>query len=683
MDMNDCMTGFKLFAILMVVELSFSETLTFKAVPKVKDIDSIYITFDPINVTAIRNTTTNPISETLINNSELDIYNTSSSLNSVLRNAPSLFALSDFNDAQDSRISIRGFGARSNFGIRGIKILVDGIPESTPDGQGQLDNISIDYFEQISVFRGSTSLLFGNASGGAISFLSQPPKGNDFTKSSITLNTLNDRSLTFFINRSKNNINWNFHVDIQKQKGHRYHSSSHSSILNFQLRYQSKYFETFNFSFNHLHSPYALDPGALTLEQKINNPKMARPENELYDSRESVQQSKLSLKTEKVLNDKMVLKTDIWFLQRSFKNKLPFQNGGQVNLLRNYFGFNSKLIYDIWVGKAFNKIMFGIEMNNQNDSRKRFDNIMGVKGDMSYNGEEKFLMAASFVQYRMTLKEHQFFSGIRIDHNQTGVNDKLSRDSELNYKKEYFNVTPLIGYKYQLNKSSYIFTNYTTHFETPTLYETGNSFELEPQFNRMGEFGIISQTNQWENIELVLFRSKVENEIISLEKANEPGRSYYKNAGVTERMGAEFSLKKALTKKFSLLHTHTFTDYKFTDYIIDETALDGNYLPSIPRYFGKLNFLYEMKKRYAIDLELYYTGEIFLDDNNTHSNPKYLLSNLKIKNTYEAFGQNVTIFYYIGNIFNIDYDSNIRINAWSEKYYEPGPSRYYSIGLEF
>ena len=83
----------------------------------------------------------------------------------------------------------------------------------------------------------------------------------------------------------------------------------------------------------------------------------------------------------------------------------------------------------------------------------------------------------------------------------------------------------------------------------------------------------------------------VEIEIISFEEADEPGRSYYKNAGVTERMGAEFSLSKALTKKFSLLYTHTFTDFKFTNYISDENALNGNYLPSIPRYFGKFNFL--------------------------------------------------------------------------------------------
>ena len=677
------MTGLKLFTILIIVELSWSETLTPDAVSKLKKVDSIYFRFDPINVTAIRNTTTNPISETLVNNSELDIYNTSSSLNSVLRNAPSLFALSDFNDVQDSRISIRGFGARSNFGIRGIKILVDGIPESTPDGQSQLDNISIDYYEQISVFRGSTSLLFGNASGGAISFLSQHPKSNNSMKSSITMNSLYDKSLTFFINRSKNKIDWNFHIDIQKQEGHRYHSSSLSSILNFQLRYRTKHFETFNFYFNYLHSPYALDPGALTLDQKISNPKMAGLENKLYDSRESVQQSKLSLRTEKLISDRIVLKTNFWILQRSFRNKLPFQNGGQVNLLRKYFGFNSKLTYDIWLGETFNKIMLGIEINNQNDSRKRFDNIMGVRGNISYNGEEKFMMAASFLQYRMILKNHHFFSGIRFDYNQTDMYDNLIINSELGYKEEYFNLTPLIGYKYQFNKESYIFTNYTTHFETPTLYETGNSFELKPQYNRMGEFGITSQSNSSENIELVLFRSKVENEIISFEKADEPGRSYYKNAGITERMGAEFSLKKVFTKKFSLLCTQTFTDYKFIDFIKDESTLEGNYLPAIPRYFGKLNFLYDLKNNYFIDLELYHTGKIFLNDSNTDTNPKYLLSNLKIKSKYKLFGKNTTIFYYIGNIFNITYDSNIRMNAWSDRYYEPGPSRHYSIGLEF
>ena len=117
-----------------------------------------------------------------------------------------------------------------------------------------------------------------------------------------------------------------------------------------RLKYRWKYFETFILSFNHLYSPYALDPGGLTSTQSIDNPKMARMENQLYDARESVRQSKLSLRTKKYLNNRVLLKTDLWFLYRAFDNKLPFQNGGQVDLIRNYYGFNSKAIYHVDLG---------------------------------------------------------------------------------------------------------------------------------------------------------------------------------------------------------------------------------------------------------------------------------------------------------------------------------------------
>ena len=232
------------------------------------DIDTVAFKFEPINVTAINQSKKNPLSETLISGKKLELYTISSSLNKVLRNSPGLFALSDYNNVQDSRISIRGFGTRSNFGIRGIKILVDGVPESTPDGQGQVDNISMDYFEQVSVFRGSTSILFGNASGGAINFISKSPRGYNFTNSNMIINSLNDKAFTFLINRKYKSAKWNFQYHVQNQNGHRDHSSSYSSIFNFQLKWGLKAFENFVLSINQLHSPYALDPGALTLEQK-------------------------------------------------------------------------------------------------------------------------------------------------------------------------------------------------------------------------------------------------------------------------------------------------------------------------------------------------------------------------------------------------------------------------------
>ena len=647
------------------------------------DIDTVAFKFEPINVTAINQSKKNPLSETLISGKKLELYTISSSLNKVLRNSPGLFALSDYNNVQDSRISIRGFGTRSNFGIRGIKILVDGVPESTPDGQGQVDNISMDYFEQVSVFRGSTSILFGNASGGAINFISKSPRGYNFTNSNMIINSLNDKAFTFLINRKYKSAKWNFQYHVQNQNGHRDHSSSYSSIFNFQLKWGLKAFENFVLSINQLHSPYALDPGALTLEQKNENPQMARSANQLYDSRESVTQSKVSLKTEKFLNGMVLLKTNIWFLHRVFNNKLPFENSGQVALLRNYYGFDSKIIYQQNFGDIHNNIMLGFEMNSQVDDRKRFDNIYGEKGSIKYDGEEKFFMSASFLQWMISYKAHQIFSALRFDYNRASLNDKLLENGKTFYDTDYQNFTPLLGFKYKINEQLSYFINYTTHFETPTLYETGNSPELRPQRNQIRELGIFIENSLARHGEIVLFESKVENEIMPYEIEDEPGRSYFKNAGITKRRGLEFSLSTNPYKRLEFQYTHTHAEYKFIKFGHGEDILNGNFLPAIPRYFGKFNILYSLTSNLNVDAEIYYSGKVYFDDHNTAEGNGYLLTNLKIENVFNIFERGTTLFIYIGNVFDTDYNSNIRINAYNDRYYEPAPSRYYSVGLKF
>ena len=665
------------------VALFCAESLASETLYRDSDIDTVAFKFEPINVTAINQSKNNPISETLISGKRLELYTISSSLNKVLRNSPGLFALSDYNNVQDSRISIRGFGTRSNFGIRGIKILVDGIPESTPDGQGQVDNISMDYFEQVSVFRGSTSILFGNASGGAINFISKSPRGYNFTKSNMIINSLNDKAFTFLINRKYKSADWNFQYHVQNQNGHRDHSSSHSSIFNFQLKWGLKAFENFVLSINQLNSPYALDPGALTLEQKNENPQMARSANKLYDSRESVTQSKVSLKTEKFLNGMVLLKTNIWFLHRVFNNKLPFENSGQVALLRNYYGFDSRLIYQQNFGNVYNNIMLGFEMNSQVDDRKRFDNIYGEKGSIKYDGEEKFFMSASFLQWMISYRAHQIFSALRFDYNRASLNDKLLENRKTFYDTDYQNFTPLLGYKYKINKQLSYFINYTTHFETPTLYETGNSPELRPQRNQIRELGIFIENSLARHGEIVLFDSKVENEIVPYEVEDEPGRSYFKNAGITRRRGLEFSLSTNPYKRLEFQYTHTHADYKFIKFGHGEDILNGNFLPAVPRYFGKFNFLYSLTNNLNIDAEIYYAGKVYFDDQNTAEGNGYLLTNLKIENVFNIFERGTTLFIYIGNVFDTDYNSNIRINAYNDRYYEPAPSRYYSVGLKF
>ena len=682
----------KYLPLLVYFLLSLGQNLISEDVLSIYKSDSAYFKLEPIDVTASRILNSNPISVTIIGKSELELSHPNSPLNNAFRNTPGLFALSDFNNVQDARISIRGFGSRSNFGIRGIKILIDGIPESTPDGQGQMDNISINYIDKINIFRGPTSLLFGNASGGAINLISKQPENRNFFEASMIINSFYDRSLTFLINRKNNILNWNLQTDIQYLKGHRDHSSALNSILNLQLKIKTKYFETFQISINYLNNPYALDPGALTLEQKNFNRTAARLENQLFDSRESVIQNKFTISAEKFINNKTIIKTNIWTIDRYFENKLPFQDGGQVALKRRYYGIISKFIHHFSIGRIDNKILIGTEINNQYDTRKRFDNLLGNRGDIAYRAKENFLMKALFFQHKMTLKNHYTFACIRYDNNQTIFKNQLINNDSLDYQIKHKNISPLFGYKYKLNRKIFFFTNYSTHFETPTLYELGNNIilskqfefisELKPQTNSSGELGILFQNNELEHAEAIFFISRSENEIVPYEIENEPGRSYYKNVGITERNGIELALRKNIIPGFNLKYVHTLTNFKFKDYNNDGINLSGNYLPLIPRQFGKLNLLFHTKRDFNINLEIYYAGKYFFDDiNNTFQKP-YLLTNIKIKRKFKLYGLNPEIFCYINNVFNIEYNSNIRMNAWGGRYYEPGPTRNYSIGFQ-
>ena len=110
-----------------------------------------------------------PFSLSVINLKDVQALHQQLSLQEYLGAVPGLFSLNANNYAQDLRISIRGFGARAAFGIRGIKIIVDGIPETTPDGQGQLDNLPLGLLQNIEVLRGPSASLYGNASGGVLS----------------------------------------------------------------------------------------------------------------------------------------------------------------------------------------------------------------------------------------------------------------------------------------------------------------------------------------------------------------------------------------------------------------------------------------------------------------------------------------------------------------------------------
>ena len=373
---------YKLKIIILIIFFSFQNLLSQNNQIISDTINLKEVTIESINIPLKEKKSLYPISFLKFN--AFQQLTPQINISEYLESVPGLFVLNNNNYAQDARISIRGFGSRANFGIRGIKIFVDGIPETSPDGQSQIDNVNLEIIEKIEVYRGNNSSLFGSSSGGAILISTFEDFNKDFidigysigsfktTKSQATIGLANDnQKMVFFISNTKSN-------------GFR----SHSGFENFNLNF--KYLKEINSSnklqiiANVLNSPDALDPGGLNLEEVTTDRSQARARNIDYDAREEVKQYKLGLNLTSIIK-KLKLTNSLYYNQRLFYGKLPFNNGGIVDLNRAFWGYN--LNFNI---NSFLKYDFGFSYNNQNDKRLRFNNNSGSKSNKTMDQDEKY-----------------------------------------------------------------------------------------------------------------------------------------------------------------------------------------------------------------------------------------------------------------------------------------------------
>ena len=651
--------------------------------------DTIKYILDPIYVTGIKNKLFSILSGTAISKEDFEITTSGIAINNIIKKVPGIFALGEHNFAQDTRLSIRGNGLRSSFGIRGIKILSDGIPETTPDGQGQLDNIDIFYYEQVYISKGSISALFGNASGGSVDFITKEPMDSKIQKGRFFTNSYGTSVISYMLNRRNNIMKWNFCFTRQQFNGHRDHSSMLATIINSQVLFEWKNLANVKLHLNYLHSPYALDAGALNQQQSRTDFTMARPENINYDSKEEVYQNKVSLKFDSYYSSFLRFKIKLWSTFRNFENKLPFQNGGQVDLIRDYWGASVKSTFQFKLKMIELKTLLGFESGNQDDERKRYDNLLGQRGEMVYDANERFNYFASYFQTSIQYHDIKLFTGVRYDLSLVKFKNNANSIYNPDFKRSFDSLSPIIGFNYKYKQTINIYCNYSTHFDIPTLYELGNNvaeeesnITLEPQLSRSEEFGV--KFNNETLIGLIeIYNSKIKNEIIPFEVQDEPGRFYYRNAGETIRKGAEFSFSKKFKDVVIIKYLYSISDLRFVNYQTDEINRSGNFLPLNPQNINYVDINWNLNKNYFFKIDFYRVGKIYLNDQNTDHTKPYQLINVHFKKEVKFKQRPIEITFSINNLIGIRYYSNLRANAYGNRFYEPAPGRNFSLGFMF
>lgn len=610
------------------------------------------------------------------------------SLQEYINSVPGLLTLNANNFAQDLRISIRGFGSRSAFGIRGIKIIIDGIPETTPDGQGQLDNLPLQVIDNIEVIRGSSSLRYGNASGGVIFIETLNKIENNFHELGFR-GAQNNYKQTYYTSGLKlENSDWILHLNHQNGDGFRENSSFEST----QFNVRGKYFLTnktrLGLQFNSTNSPLAEDPGGQNYESFKNSPSKARDRNILFKSGEKINHVKTAVNIN-YENGNFLFSSYSFISNRTFNAKLPFNFGGIVNLNRNYYGHGSYITKKNNANKIRFTTQVGYDIANQSDKRKRYKNNEGDRGEKTLGQIESFKSYGIYFIENISFGRFKLNGGIRWDNNFLKVEDEFFSNGDDSGNIKLSAWSNEIGLSYKILDKSYFFVNSSQSYETPTLSELSANPSRQGGFNDLlnvqkaknFDFGLNFKSEST-NFSIIGFIVSTKNDLIPYEVAEFPGRTFYKNAGKTLRRGIEIDFNYRLSKKFSTSIVYNYTNFKYDEYLLDGLNLKGNYIPGIPTSFGNFELKYNNSKNISVIYSRNYRGNLYANDNNSEEISFFWRDDVSLSIPVK-FGKNyLDLFFGCNNMFNKLYADNIRINAFGNRYYEAAPGRIFFTGIK-
>jgi len=601
------------------------------------------------------------------------------SVQEYLQSSPGLFTLNANNYAQDLRISIRGFGARASFGIRGIKLLVDGIPETSPDGQGQLDNTDPMNIQNIEIINGPVSSLYGNASGGVLSINTVPRMLTPFIESRINLGSFNFQQYQLKTGLRFDKSSIFLSLNQTSTDGYRDQSEFQTSNLNAHIIHQEEKLK-YHFILNYTDSPIANDPGSINLEDLLDDRTQARQQNIDFKTGEAIDQFKIAFKMDAKLNPAEEIKAYAFITTRNFEGILPFEFGGIVDLNRTYYGSGIAFKKKKSLPKGINQLQIGTEVNIQNDERNRFRNLLGTQGDQTLGQDEMFQNYAVYAIDHFKFRKLFIQFGIRFDINRIQNKDDFLSNGDDSGNINWNSLNPNIGLSYRLNNETMVYSNFRTAFETPSLSELSNNplgqgfnLNLNPQKSTNYEVGLKYKKRFKFHFDVALFYINTIKEFVPFELEDMPGQTFFRNAGSSQRTGIEISTMSQLGHGWRLQTAYTYSDFKYKHYSLDNESFDGNQLPGIPKSYAYIGLIKTQGKGLNMLLDTKFIGPLFTSDNNEIQDSGYILTNLQASYIMHLKKFTCSPFFGIKNLADSKYNDNIRINASGNRFYEAGP----------
>ncbi|MGM0766569.1 MAG: TonB-dependent receptor family protein [Pseudomonadota bacterium] len=618
-------------------------------------------------------------------------------LDESLNTVPGLFFQNRYNFAQNLRLSTRGFGARAPFGIRGIRLQVDGIPYTLPDGQSQIDAVDLESAQRIEVIRGPSSVQYGNAAGGVVDVTTargdESPPGarlrldggsDDYRKAAVQANGRSGDTAAIAT------LSW---LNVN---GHREQSAAEKGLFNGRLTHELTPGRRLTATLNALHNPESEDPGGLTRAQAEEDPHQATFLAKKLDAGQSVDQQTLGLQYEEAVAVPGQLTLNTFFSRRDFAQQLPFPGASRVAYDRQFYGISSSYQQESGVLGLPLVWVVGADVHRQRDERRRYlvsfeGQVTGQTQDETQNATN----AALFAQGDLSLTEKLTLSlGARIDRLRLSIDDHRRVDGDDSGSRTFREASGVAGLSYRLAPRHQLYGTAGTAFESPTFTEFANpdgsggfNPDIEPQEALNREVGMRGVIGGGLSYDLALFSIRVDDEILPFEQ---DGRTFYENAGRTSREGIELGLAWDISYTWRVTSALTLADYELEDFT-DEQGNDasGNRLPGLPREHWVTELEWRGQGSRFAALEWQYVGDLYAENSNQTRVSDYWLLGLRAGDSVRLAEQSLNLYAGIRNLLDEDYFANVRINANADRpveergYFEPGPGRTFYAGVEW
>ncbi|HAF53841.1 MAG TPA: TonB-dependent receptor [Thauera sp.] len=627
----------------------------------------------------------------------------------ALAGVPGLVIQNRQNYAQDLQISIRGFGARAAFGVRGVKLIADGIPATNPDGQGQAATFNLDTAERIEVMRGPFSTVYGNHAGGVIQLFSRTGEGAPRVRASVLGGSWGTTKFGLGAEGEKDGVGFVLDASRFDTDGYRDHSKTRRDQGFAKLTLNPDEDSTLTLVANGLRQPDTEDPLGVEWDTYQRDPRAVEDVATEFNTRKSIHHRQGGATYERRFGEDR-LQVSAYSGRRSVTQyqsiprfvQIPTlanperanHAGGVVDFDRDFYGLGARWIAERMIGAGALTFTAGIDYDRSEDDRRGYENFigqtLGVKGQLRRNEIDTVTSVDPYAQAMWKQGPWQWSLGVRHSRVSFKVEDNyiVGINGDDSGSVRFSETTPAVGVVYAISPALNVYASAGKGFETPTLNELSYgpdgkfNFSLKPSTSKQVEVGSKAIIGDNTRVNAAVFHIETDDEIVVAGASG--GRTSYQNAGRTLRQGVELAAESEFTHNLTGRAALTWMKAEYDEAFVSRntTIPSGNRIPGVPQFVAYAELAWKPIADVTLAGEAVYRGKVHVSDTNTEPPaPAYTLFNLRLSADQQhgpwTFGQLLRV----DNLFDRKHIGSVIVGDTNGRFYEPGLERSLYAGV--